>query len=77
MPRYFFNVYYQWPELDEEGEELPNGQAAWREATMTAGQIIQDLDGKLQPGVEWRMEVTDEFTNRLYVIKLHVETFQV
>lgn len=70
-------MYHQRPALDEEGEELPNGQAAWREATMTAGQIIQGLDGKLQPGVEWRMEVTDAFTNRLYVIKLHVEKFQV
>ena len=44
MPRYFFNVYYDRAELDEEGEELPDAQAAWREATMTAGQIIQDLD---------------------------------
>lgn len=73
MPRYFFNVYHEKPELDEEGEELPNAQAAWLEATVTAGKIIQDLDGKLRPGAEWRMEVTDEFTNRLYVIKLYVE----
>ena len=64
-------MYHQRPALDEEGEELPNGQAAWREATMTAGQIITTS------GVEWRMEVTDAFTNRLYVIKLHVEKFQV
>ena len=68
MPRYFFNVYYDRAELDEEGEELPDMQAAWREATMTAGQIIQDLDGKFRPGKEWRLEVTDEFANPLYVI---------
>ena len=56
MPRYFFNVYHDRAELDEEGEELPDMQAAWREATMTAGQIIQDLDGKLRPGKDggWR-----------------------
>jgi hypothetical protein len=35
---------------------------------MTAGQIIQDLDGKFRPGKEWRLEVTDEFANPLYVI---------
>ena len=68
MPRYFFNVYHDRAELDEEGEELPDMQAAWREATMTAGQIIQDLDGKLRPGKDWRLEVTDEFANPLYVI---------
>jgi hypothetical protein len=68
MPRYFFNVYSDRAELDEEGEELPDMQAAWREATMTAGQIIQDLDGKFRPGKEWRLEVTDEFANPLYVI---------
>ena len=49
MPRYFFNVYHDRAEPDEEGEELPDMQAAWREATVTAGQIIQDLDGKLRP----------------------------
>ncbi|UPJ52756.1 hypothetical protein IVB30_16360 [Bradyrhizobium sp. 200] len=73
MPRYFFNVYHDGPELDEEGEELPDAQAAWHEATVTAGQIIQDLDGRLRPGKDWRMEVTDEFANRLYVIHLYAE----
>jgi hypothetical protein len=66
MPRYFFNVYHDRTELDEEGEELPDAQAAWREATVTAGQIIQDLDGRLRPGHDWRLEVTDEFANPLY-----------
>jgi hypothetical protein len=73
MPRYFFHVYHDRPELDEEGEELPDAQAAWREATVTVGQIIQDLNGRLRPGRGWRMEVTDEFANRLYVIHVYAE----
>jgi hypothetical protein len=73
MPRYFFNVYHDRAELDEQDEELPDMQAAWREATMTAGQIIQDLDGKLRPGKEWRLEVTDEFSNPLYVIHVSAD----
>ena len=73
MPRYFFNVYYDRVELDEEGEELPDVRAAWREATVTAGQIIQDLDGKLRPGKNWRMEVTDESSKPLYVIHVCAE----
>ena len=69
MPRSLFNVYRDRAELDDEGEDLPDMQAAWREATVTAGQIIQDLDGKLRPGgKDWRLEVTDEFANPLYVI---------
>jgi hypothetical protein len=70
MPRYFFNVYHERSDLDEVGEELPDGQAAWREATITAGQILQCLEGKLRPGCDWRMEVTDEFANPLYLIRI-------
>jgi hypothetical protein len=66
MPRFFFNVYHERAELDEEGEE--------REATVTAGQIIQDLDGRLRPGgKDWRMEVTDESANPIYVIHVHAD----
>jgi hypothetical protein len=68
MPRYFFNVFHDHPEWDSVGEELPDQRAAWKEATVTAGQLLQSLDGKLQPDQDWRMEVTDEFANPLYVI---------
>ena len=73
MPKYFFNVFHDRAEIDQDGEELPDKHAAWREATVTAGQIMQDMDGKLQPGKAWRMEVTDEFANPLYVIHVHAE----
>jgi hypothetical protein len=53
---------------------LPDKHAAWKEATVTAGQLLQSLDGKLQPDQDWRMEVTDEFANPLYVI--HVSAKQ-
>lgn len=29
--------------------------------------------GKLAPGRDWRMEVTDEFQNTLYVLHIHAE----
>jgi hypothetical protein len=38
-----------------------------------AGQILQSLDGKLKPGLGWRMEVTDEFANAFYVLHVHAE----
>ena len=44
--------------------------AVWREATLTAGQIIQDL---CPGGKDWRLEVTDEFANPLYVIHVSAD----
>jgi hypothetical protein len=73
MPLYFFDVYHDRAELDQEGEELPDKHAAWQEATITAGRILQNLDGKLKPQHDWRMEVTDEFKNRLYVLHINAE----
>jgi hypothetical protein len=73
LPKYFVHVYHNEPEIDNEGEELPDKHAAWREATVMAGQTLQGLDGKLQPGREWRMEVTDEFANPLYVLHINAE----
>jgi hypothetical protein len=46
---------------------LPDKNAAWKEATATAGQILQDMDAELllsnQP---WCLEVTDEFATPLF-----------
>jgi hypothetical protein len=76
MPKYFFNVFNAVgpPQIDEVGEELPDRFAAWHEATTSAGQSLKDLDGKLKPGTGWRMEVTDEFGNRLYAITIHAQS---
>jgi hypothetical protein len=76
MPRYFFNVYHERAEPDDVGEELPDQHAAWKEATITAGQILQSLDGKLQPGRDWQMEVKDEFGASLYVIRVSAKNGQ-
>ena len=73
MPKYYFHVYHNKIQIDHVGEELPDKHAAWREATIMAGQTLQGLDGKLQPDREWRMEVTDEFANPLYVLHINAE----
>ena len=39
--------------------------------------IIQDLNGRLRPDRDWRMEVTDEFANRLYVHPYEWKEFAV
>jgi len=73
MPRYFFNVSHERSNLDTEGEELRDKHAAWLEATMIAGELLRDVNGKLKPGQDLQLEVTDEFRNRLYMIRISAE----
>lgn len=73
MPRYFFNIRHDTVHLDFEGEELPDKHAAWREATVMAGQLLQDLNGKLKPGHDWRMEVTDESKVTLFILQISAQ----
>jgi hypothetical protein len=73
MPLYFFNVLNGFETPDQTGTELPDKQAAWAEATKSCGDLIRRIDGDLKPGREWRMEVTDEFANPIYVIHINAE----
>ena len=43
MPRYSFNMHGVRPSQDEKGEELPDDEAAWHEATLVAGEIFKDM----------------------------------
>ena len=54
MPLYFFNIYHGHSDMDVIGEHLADRDAAWMEATVTAGQMLQSLNIKLQPGVDWK-----------------------
>lgn len=74
MPRYSFHIQHK-NVRDETVMDLPDTDAAWKEATITAGQILGDLDGALT-GPEWRMEVTDEAGNLIGVLRLLIERHQ-
>jgi hypothetical protein len=73
MARYFFNIRDGRSDADQEGEELPNDEAAWHEATLIAGELFKVIDGKFRPGQEWSLEVTDERRNPLYFIRVSAE----
>lgn len=75
MPRYFFNVQDQTSMQDSDGVELPDAHAAWEEATTACGEMIRDLDGALQAGPEWRMEVADESQKLLFRFSFRAEAF--
>ena len=71
MPRYFSHVYHDELQVDRIGEELPDKTAAWKEATATAGRMLQDMDGELLMSHEpWRLEVTDEFATPLFELSI-------
>ena len=74
MRKYFFDVQGTNPALDEVGEELPDDEAVWKQATLTAGEIFKDVDGKFRPGQEWRLEVSDEKRQPLYSIFIQAKT---
>jgi hypothetical protein len=73
VSRYFFNVHGEVSGPDQVGEELPNDEAAWHEATLIAGELFKEVDGKFRPGQEWSLEVTDERRNPVYFIRVSAE----
>ncbi|MGF6431299.1 DUF6894 family protein [Bradyrhizobium elkanii] len=73
MPRYFFHIQHGKRDPDEIGMDLQDIDAAWKEGTVTAGRFLQDLDGTLKPGQEWRMEITDETGDLIWVLRLLAE----
>ena len=73
MPRYFFHFHHERSHFDLEGEELADKHAARHEAVVATGHILRDLNRKLTPGHELRVEVTDEFANPLYLIYVSLE----
>jgi len=71
MPRYFFNTHGARETPDEDGEILPDDEVAWQEATIIAGEIFKDMDGKFRPGQEWSLEVLSEDRKPLYRIRIN------
>jgi hypothetical protein len=64
------------PGTDDVGEELPNNEAAWRQATVVAGGIFKDIDGRFRPGQDWALEVTDDAQNPVYIIRIEARQIE-
>jgi hypothetical protein len=76
MPRYYFSTTHgdQHIQTDEE-IELADDRAAWTEATIACGEILKDIDGKLKPNHEWRMDVNDEHHHLIFSLRLIPEAY--
>jgi hypothetical protein len=77
MKRYFFNVFNgeRSEHIDDVGEMLPHRAAAWEMATRYAAESLRDLDGRLRPGEDWRLEVLRENETRVFQIVVHGTDF--
>jgi hypothetical protein len=73
MPRFYFHVHHKRSYHDHEGAELRDLRAAWVEATTSCGEMLRDIDGQMEVGPEWRMEVTDENQTVLFILRFHAE----
>ena len=73
MPRYFFHVTDGYSTHDEEGTELPDIYAAHHMAIRASGEILRDVGAKFWDGTEWKMEVTDEHGQILFVLRFSAE----
>jgi Domain of unknown function (DUF6894) len=71
MPRYYFHLDGTRPYCDEDGTELPDDQAAWREAKRFA----RDIEGHLQPGEDWRLHVLKD-SRLLYLLVVSSSRFE-
>jgi hypothetical protein len=59
MPRYFFHIADGIANIDDEGIELADADAARAMAVTHAGEAIRDLGAKFWTSPEWRIWVTD------------------
>jgi hypothetical protein len=65
--KYFFHIVLNGsPSGQSDGLLFPDKAAAWREASMSCGEIIREMDGKIKPGCNWQMEVSDHTGQAIY-----------
>ncbi|OPY98818.1 hypothetical protein A5906_30045 [Bradyrhizobium sacchari] len=69
MPRYYFNIHNGHPFEDRVGEDLPDEEAAWKNALL----LTRDIEDVLAPGGAWRLEVIKTDGSPLYRIDIKAE----
>jgi hypothetical protein len=69
MPVYYFVIKHG-SDITQSRLRLPDIQSAWEEATTATGEILRGLDGSLEVGTEWSIQIQDEAGKPLRTIKL-------
>lgn len=74
MPEYIFRIRHHDRGLDHDTKiDLPDLKAAWHEATVTAGQLLKDLDGSLSAKTEWTVQILDDKSKPIRTIRILTE----
>ena len=74
---YFFRVFTDGVERHRtEGIAFPSKQDAWEEASISSGEILREMDGKMQVGMDWRMDVFNAAGDIIYRLSFKTEEFQ-
>jgi hypothetical protein len=72
---FFFQITHAAESLPPTELDLPHPDAAWEEATVTAGEVLRDLGGKFRPGTEWRLDVADATRETIFSLRIIGEAF--
>jgi hypothetical protein len=75
MPRFQFKTEYRTKVFSSDPIDLPDTRAAWKQAIASAGEMLKDLDGSLEPYSEWRMECTDGDGSALFGLRVIPQTY--
>jgi hypothetical protein len=73
VARYFFNVHDGHDLPDHGGTELPNRDAAHRQAIVAAGEMLRELEREFLASDVWEMHVTDEAGKTVCRLKFSAE----
>jgi hypothetical protein len=63
MHTYQFHIAGLRPFHDAEGMELPDAETAWAEAL----RLVRDIEGALQPGEGWSLDVVEDGTTIFHI----------
>jgi hypothetical protein len=75
MPRYVFRIR-QGTYSSDVHVDLADHDAAWHEGAKVCSDLIRDVVEDLRDSPEWRLEVSDETDEPLYLFRLTAETFK-
>jgi hypothetical protein len=75
MPKYVLRIR-QGAHSSDVPVDLPDHDAAWHEGAKVCSELIRDVVAGLRDSPEWRLEVSDETHQPLYLFRLTAETFK-
>lgn len=75
MPQFFFRLHCPGEAVEVEKVELPDPDAARREALQACSDLIREIDGLKTRLVNWEIEVIGEDGRLVFVLRLTAEDF--